>query len=231
MSRSVEIKENPAVKFFQWKNKKEEKVKEDGKTVLKTIRETGWFYYDKAKEENVHVDFPLSFIWLESMAGVTGFDEKKEQGLWSNEVRNSKKDKFVVKAGTETVAEGNWDQVKEETAGIAKFANIVYALVYKNNGEAEVCRFKMAGSALSAWIEFQNNAKNRSHAIVCAGFEEVEMKTGATYDKPTFKYVEAPQDMLEEADRVCKEEIDPYFEYYFSETEKKEVGVEEKLPF
>jgi hypothetical protein len=226
MSRSIEIQENPATKFIQWKNKKEEKVKEGTKTVLKTVRETGWYYYDKASEENIQLQFPITFIWLESMAGVTGYDEKKETGIWSNEVRNSKKDKFVVKAGNETIAEGNWDTVKEETAGLAKFANIVYGLVHNNDGDFEVCRFKMAGSALSSWINFQNNAKNRSHSIVCTGFEEVSMKTGGTYDAPTFKYVEAPSHLLEEADKVCKEQIDPFFEYYLSEK-----PVDEKLPF
>lgn len=229
MSRSVEIKENPAVKFLQWRNKKEEKVKEDGKTVLKTVRETGWYYYDKANEKDVFVDFPISFIWLENMAGVTGYDEKREKGIWSNEVRNSKKDVFIVKCGNEIIAEGNWDQVKEETAGLGKFANIVYGLVDVGDGDYEIWRFKMAGSALSSWITFQNNAKNRNHAIVCAGYDEVTMKTGGTYDAPTFKYVTASEPALEEADRVCKEEIDPFFEYYLSNSDKKDTT--EKLPF
>lgn len=230
MSRSVELQENPAVRTFKWKNSKFDKK---SKT---TTQECGWHYYDKnlldddGKGTNVLVPFPLTFLWLESAMSFSGFNEKAGKGVYSNEILNTKEAKkkygdngqtLSVKIDGEEIAKGFYKDIKEAVKGEGgKFCAPVYAAM-EIDGEYEVVRFLMTGASGSSWIEFSNNNKNRTHAVVCHDFKEVDMKTGATYEAPVFKYVEATEEQNEAANELA-EKVDAFFDYqYLPENQEK----------
>lgn len=226
MSRSSDLKSNPSVRTLQWKNEK--------KTKGKVVRTTGWYYYDKTANDgegdNVLMEMPLVFMWLESAQSFTGFHEKKEKGIYSNEILNNQdaikkygKKELVVKCAGETLVEGFYADIKEEAKGFgAKFCIPVYASM-EIDGEFQIVRLLMTGSSGSAWMNFfkgQNTAKDV--VISCYDKREVEMKTGATYDEPVFKTLKASKEQIEAADKLTVE-VDEFFDYILSTDVKEEV--------
>lgn len=235
MSRTAQILENPAIKTLKWKNRKEEVQKdakgkalknEDGSIIKKVVRETGWYYWDKSLNEGeggeVMVPMPISFVWLETACSIAGFNKERETGVYSNEVLNLKEHPMVVKIGKETLTEGLYADIKAEAkeAG-GKFCNAVYALVETGDEEYEIWRFLMIGSSFSAWTEFSNRAKNKSKMIVCYDTVEKETPNSDIYEAPVFKYMDLPEHLGAEADKVAVEIIDPYFKYILNKPKEE----------
>jgi hypothetical protein len=226
MSRSVELVSNPAVITLKWKN---EKFDKKSKTVT---QECGWYYWDKSLNEgeggNVHVPMPLVFNWLESAQSFTGWHKTLEKGVYSNEILTSQEavkkyglQKLVAKVGNDVIAEGFYKDIKETVNGVGgKFCIPVYASM-ELNGEYQIVRFLMTGSAGGAWMEFNKPNLNRTKTIVCYDKKEVTMPTGSTYEMPVFKYVAATEEQDEKANELVKE-VDAYFEYLNSGVEKEE---------
>lgn len=223
MSRTSQIFENPAVKSFRWRNAKVEIVKDDkGKIVKdeagivkkKVVRETGWFWYSKELEKEIKLEMPFTFVWLENCSSVMGYDADKQQGIYSNEVLNTKTEPLTVKSGNEIIAEGLYTNIKAEIKSRgAKYCNPVYALMKNEEDEYEVVRFLMVGSSRDAWSSFNNKTKNKTHAIVCYDITQKETPNGDVYDVPVLKYMPLDEEFAVEADRVAMKVIDPYFKW------------------
>lgn len=228
MSRNSDVVSSPVTRTLSWKNKKvkrEDVIDENGKKGKKDVivRETGWYYYDKTANDgdgdNIKVDLPLNFLWLESAQSFSGYSEKKEQGIYSNEilvgpdaVKKYGKRKLTVKCGDSILEEGYYHDIKEAVKGHGgKFCIPVYAMV-ENDGNWEIWRFLMTGASGAAWMSFNNRTQNEKMMISCIDSVEVEMKTGAVYEAPVFKYIPTTANVLKEADEKCKE-VDKYFEY------------------
>jgi hypothetical protein len=214
MSRNSQIVENPAVKTLKWKN---EKTKKNPKTKeVEVLQETGWYYYDKSlnggEGAEVKVDLPITFVWLETASSIMGYNKEEEASVWSNEVLNTGKEPLSVRVGKKIEIEGLYKNIKDAVKGLGgKFCSAVYALV-DVDGEKEVWRFLMKGSANSAWISFSNRAKNKNSKIVCFETKVVESPVGS-YEEPVFKYIKMTQEESDEADKVAAESVEPYFEY------------------
>lgn len=213
MGRTSEIRENPAVKTLKWKNAKYEKK---GKEKV-MVRETGWYFWDKngndGEGQDVLIPIPITFLWLETAFSIMGYSEKREKGIYSNEILDLKTQPLDVKCDKETLAEGLYNDIKEEVKGQGgKFCSAVYALVDTEQGK-DVYRFLMSGSANGAWIEFANNAKNRTHSIVCSGTLE-KVNGNTEYEEPVFNYLPASDEDKELADQAYTEQIQPFFDYY-----------------
>lgn len=218
MSRNSKIVENPAIRTFVWKNKK---TKKDV-----VLRETGWYYYDKnandGQGDNIKVDFPLNFIWLETAQSFTGYSEKEDSGLYSNEILTSPeavakygKKELVLKCKTKELCKGFYADIKEEAKGYgAKYCNAVYAMM-QIEGNWEIVRFLMSGSSGSAWMSFNNKTQNVRNMISCTGSTEIEMKTGATYEAPVFQYISVSPEVMDLAEVKC-DMVDEYFDYMFN---------------
>lgn len=228
MSRTAQVFENPSVKTFKWRNAKVEVLKdektgkvlkdESGLVRKKVVRETGWYYWDKSlndgEGQDVKLEMPFTFVWLESATSFSGYNKDKEQGVYSNEVLDIKTQPLTVKCGNDTVVEGLYNDIKAEAKEVgAKFCQAVYALMKNDEGEYEVVRFLMVGSSRDAWFTFSNRTKNKTHAIVCYDVAEKETPNGDVYELPIFKYMPLDEEFAAEADRVAMEIIDPYFKW------------------
>ena len=116
MGRDSKLVSNPAVKTLQWKNEKKSKGK--------VVRETGWYFWDKNANDgegaNVMVDMPFTFMWLETATSFSGFNDKLEKGIYSNEVLDIKTQPLIVRCNNETLGEGLYNNIKDAMKDLDK---------------------------------------------------------------------------------------------------------------
>ena len=92
---------NPAELFITWSSKHEKFV-----------------YYDKESKSNFMIDMPFKFLAISKYITITGWNQKNEYSLISNEVK-SIDDVLTVNAykkggnGKEKIAEGTWKEISE----------------------------------------------------------------------------------------------------------------------
>jgi hypothetical protein len=125
---------NPATKFIEWKG---------GKGIFQ--------YYDKETEQIVELKIPFYFIVLDQLNTVTGFNERLGCGIYSNEVRNTKREILHVKSFKSGVQiDGYWNDISEKVGAVGgKYCKSVYAMLIKGKDEFEMVCFKLSGSAFS----------------------------------------------------------------------------------
>lgn len=234
MGRSTNLVENPAVKTYQWKN---EKFNKKSKSVE---REAGWYYYDKSTEENVRLDTPARFLWLESMQSITGFNKKENTGIYSNEVPASKDaiqaygyHDLNVKIKQEEVASGKWADIKDEVKGLGgKYCIAVYAAMQNTDNEFEIVRFLFAGSSRQPWMTLGKRSDLLKNAVVLTGeIDEVEMPNGDTFQAPILK-LEKFTEEEEKAANGLSEDVDEFFKFLFSQNSSKKdtIAIKSNVP-
>lgn len=186
MSFSNPQAKNPATRFMQWrggaeafKDEKTGKVKHEGGRVT---------WYDKENQTDVEVPLPFSFIVLDSLHTITGFSESDHSGFWSNEVRDLKNEMLVVRTKSGIKARGTYDQIKDEIkAQGAKYTQSVYIAYKDESGELAIGHIKIAGSALTSWIEFQKKFDIEQCAVFITDEPKLEKKGSNYYFSPVFE--------------------------------------------
>ena len=208
MSRlDAEIK-NPARCFLSW----------DGSF-------GGFNYWDKSKGEKgekVHVNLPFGFMALDTLATVRGYSDSNKSRFWSNEVRNTQKDKLTVRTKAGIAATGLYSEVMANKACTgAKYCQSVY-VVASIEGQTCIANIQMMGTALSAWIDFGKANKIFKGAITIDSMKEG--KKGVTkYQTPVFKAVEATPEAEAKA-KAFGQELKAYLEVYLG-TKQKETEI------
>ena len=89
--------QNPCTKWFKWKG--------STGTVV---------YYDKLTKEDVEVKLPFTFLLLDVLATIKGFDKSTKESIWSNEVRNTKETPLLVKKGSVLFKNGMYSDIKAD---------------------------------------------------------------------------------------------------------------------
>jgi hypothetical protein len=163
---------NPAVRWFEWNG-------EDG-----VVR-----YYDKAEKQNINLPLPFTFLLLDELASVRGWHELSKSGIYSNEVKDTRTDLFVVKAfKAGTLAEGLYKEIKDRVNNLGgRFVSNCY-VGFKNGGGLEIGSLRFKGAALGAWMEFRKANRNRLYdsAIAISG-STAGKKGRITYQMPVFE--------------------------------------------
>lgn len=174
MSRSQPTLTNPAHRFFEYKA---------GEGTLQ--------YYDKEKQERITVSLPFEFLVLDQLNTITGFSRLDKASYYSNEVRNSAKEEFVIKlkgAHVVTTLYKNEHGVVQVPKA-AKYAKSIY-IAYQENDEWVIGNIKLSGSAMTAWIEFNQKHKVENGKVVMAKGAKVAGEQG-DYFPPAFTYTNA----------------------------------------
>ena len=125
---------NPAKKFIEWGGK-----------------EGVFKYYDKSSETNVILPLPLYIIPLDQLTTITGYDDVKKMGIYSNEVHYTNQEELHVRyQDGKTVCKGLYGDISGDIAKAkGKFCRSVYAaMISSDGGEMELVNFKLYGSAL-----------------------------------------------------------------------------------
>jgi hypothetical protein len=189
-------------------------------------------WYDKqadgGKGENIIERLPFKFLFLDETAVVTGFDEEKESFLFSNEVKDTTTQPFVVKwqkKGLGVAASGMWRAIKAAVKGHGgSYACKVY-IAFKDEGRLKIGTITMSGCARSAWIEFKNQARGdiNKKAVAMAAGEEVSNPKNKriVYTPPVFTIHDVLPETDKEALELCRE-----VEAYLAERMKRPVAAE-----
>jgi len=136
-------------------------------------------YYDKEQAKDVLVNIPLTFVHLDELATIKGWDEKSESGIYSNEVRSTRLEELNVRSfkGGELI-KGIYQDIKLRVQGAGGvFHTSIY--VYLNG---EVVNLSFKGAALMGWSDF---AKENRKAF---GGNTIEILTAADGKKGAVKF-------------------------------------------
>lgn len=211
MSLSNPNLKNPATRFLQWRGGAEnEGTKEKPEWKGGAVN-----YYDKATEETIEVKLPFTFIVLDELNTVSGYNEPEKSSFWSNEVRNITKDTLIVRTKAGVKGRGTWAQLADLKGSGAKYAKSVYIAFKDETGEFAIANIKVMGAALTAWIEFQKKYDVSQCAIYMSVNPEVQTKGKTKYFMPMFEAREISPEMLEEC-KVLDRELQTYLGAYFN---------------
>lgn len=205
MSRSNQTDiANPCARWMEWNGEK---------GVFK--------FYDKDVKQNIEIEpsQEFTFLLLDQMACVKGWNDASESGIYSNEVRDLTKEPLVVKAFKGgLIASGFYKEIKDKvSANGGHFTGSIYVAI-KIDGELKIGNLQLKGAALNTWIEFRN--KNRkdlySKAITVKTVQEGQ-KGRVVFKTPVFSLIPVSQ----ETDNIAKSldlDLQNYFKVYFSRT-------------
>ena len=230
MSRSINTGKtpNPAKRWFKW----------DSET-------KGFKFYDKDAEHptdktkkgaNILVPLPFQFLVLDTLHTISGFSDAEGAGIYSNEIRDLKKQTLTVKIGKNVVASGLYEDLKGKVAG-AKYAQAVYIGYFDAEKNLQIGNIKITGSALGSWIDFCKSHKPTEGAIKVVTSKFVEKNKKVNWNEPVFEAIAVKPPTEEKAiaaDTILQAFLKEYFDNATLETTPvthvDEVEAETKQP-
>jgi len=240
MSRSVsETREKIAHKYFKWSSENE---------CLE--------YFDKnitdeknPKGTNVTVKLPFTFVPLDVLATIKGWDDGSGSAIFSNEVKDLAKQDLVVKTfkNGEFIT-GKYAAIKDKVAAKGgKFANSVYIGYYEGK-DFVIGNLQIVGASLGSWIDYcKENPRYKDEGAVKITGATKEKKGATKYSKPIFEHTalsDATNALAIELDKQLQAYLKTYFggvlheasdvtpqEEKVSENNVKAVVENDSLPF
>lgn len=199
---------NPAVRFFEWSG---------SEGCIK--------YFDKSKGEkgeNILIRIsdktPFRFIVLDRLSCVGGFN-KKRGGIFSNEVRDVRSDRLLVRFfdQKETIAEGLWQNIKDKvTLAQGKFCTSIYIAFKDADGKLKIGNLKVIGCSLTPWFDFEKkHGKEIWEKGVCIKEIAEGKEGGISYKAPVFSITEISKES-DDAAGVLQNEVKEYLKTYLA---------------
>jgi len=193
--------------------------------------ETGTLYYfDKSKGEKgeiVNVGSKFRFILLDTLSSVRGWHDASYSGISSNEVRDTRSERLVVKAKVGIIAEGFYTEIRDRVRSAGgNFTSHLY-IAFKAGNEVQLGSLQLKGAALQSWMVFskENRAALYKSGVAINGY--VEGKKGhIVFRVPVFALTEVSPETDAEAVRIDKEILQPYLAGYFKRTRVDQVSTE-----
>jgi len=197
MSRSNPQLEKPASRYFEYKAEK---------GILQ--------YYDKEKAQSFEVKLPFEFLVLDELATIVGYVKAVKRSHYSNEVRNSRKEPFTIMLNGQQVYHGLYKNEQDvvQVPRAAAYAKSVY-IAYKDGEDWHIGNIKLAGSAMSAWIEFTQHLRVQDAGkVIMTKGEKVEGEK-SDYYPPAFTYT---RDTTDEEDKMAMN-LDKVLQVYLTQ--------------
>jgi len=209
MSRSKpsERVQNPATKFFSW----------DGS-------EGQIFWFDKEKKQNVVVPAPFTFILLDELATIKGWHEASSTGIYSNEVKDTRQEVFIVKNfNKETLAEGVYKSIKDRVVALGgKYCASLY-IAYKEGDELKIANLSLKGAGFGPWLEFAKNNRNEIYKKAVRISGKTQGKKGkVVFQMPEFSLMGISEETNEAATELDKE-LQTFLSNYLSRPKVQQV--------
>lgn len=215
MSRSQPTAKNPATRFFRWAGGSEKIVERKivgGKEVTEEKYIGGKVqYYDKENGVNVEMELPFTFLVLDQLTTITGFNESQQQGYWSNEVKFNDAE-LVVRTKKGVQGRGTYQEIKALNLSGLKYAKSVYVAYKDDQGELALGNIQIAGSALNAFIEFSKKFDVEKCAVMITD-RKLAKKGSNYYFEPVFEGRNV-NEQTEKAAAALDEQLQKYFEGY-----------------
>ena len=138
LTRPTSENSNPVTKYLNWKSNYK-----------------AFSYYDKAKGENVMVELPMKFLFLEHYHTVKGWNDASESGIYSNEVYSIGKEPVTVKAFKGgVIGEGLYKDIKEN---IKNAGAVYHRSVYAMLPDGALVNLQLKGIGVKAYSDFYND--------------------------------------------------------------------------
>ena len=202
---------NPAKFFLEWKGK-------DG----------GFEYWDKVAKKNVDMPLPFTFIPLCTCITLKGYNQKKDIGYWSNEIRDIQKDKLTVKGknnntkSIETHFEGIYKDLKEQLElNKINYVQSVYIAYKAKGGDLQLANIQIKTSALGPWINFCKKNNINECGVTVKSFTN-EKNGSVDFVAPVYtavKISEVTNKQAIELDKELQEYLKAYLERNQTSTE------------
>ncbi len=198
---------NPTSKYLEWKS-----------------NDKSFSYYDKEADENVKVELPLKFLFLQNYHTVKGWNTASESKIYSNEVFYIGSEPMTVrsfKGGV--IAEGLYKDIKPTiTAAGGKYNRSIYVMLE----DGTVANISLKGSGVRQWSDFmeanENLIDNQWIEVLTSNDEK---KGSIKYSTPEFTVgANLTKQDSAKADDVAAE-LKTYLDGYF----KKEVATTEEV--
>jgi hypothetical protein len=190
---------NPATRWFEWNGSKG------------NLR-----YYDKTKKQKIDVGLPFTFLLLDQVATVRGFNKASKSGIYANEVKDTTKDPLVVKSFKGgTIAEGLYREIKDrvKSAGASYTANC-YIAFKDEAGTLQIAVIGFRKASLGGWMDFTRDHRSGLYtgAIKIDGYKE-GVNGNVVFRVPTFKVVQTSDEtnaLAESLDEKLQEYLRAY---------------------
>lgn len=209
---------NPATRWFDWNG-------ESGSVS----------YFDRDSKSVKHVGLPFVFILLDELASIRGWHDPSQSGIYSNEIRDSREDRLLVKAFKGGVlADGLYRDIKDRISSMGGSFTTTCYLAYKgDDSNLAIGAIRFRGASLSAWMEFRRQHRRDfySHAIQIGGFTEGK-KGRIAFRTPNFACKSISEESIAIATALDRQ-LQNYLAEYLTRTRKDRVDdntVPEKDP-
>lgn len=180
MSRSNQTDlSNPSVRWMEWNGEKG------------NIK-----FYDKALEQKVEIDPNITFIVLDQLAVIKGWNDASDSGIYSNEVKDITKEPLLVKAHKGgLIAQGFYKEIKDRIAANGGHYTTSLYVAIKIDNSLQIANIAFKGAALNSWIEFvkKNRASIYKKAVQITSVEDGK-KGSVTFKTPVFGLKEVSDD-------------------------------------
>jgi len=198
---------NPTTKYLEWRS-----------------NDKSFRYYDKERGENVEVQLPLKFAFIQHYHTVKGWHDKNQSGIYSNEVYFIGSEPMTVRAFKPkgfVVADGLYKDIKTQVAAQGgKYHRSVYVMLE----DGSVANISFKGAVVREWSEFYQEFKTSEDTNWVEITEAVDQKKGSVkYSTPKFtvgKKFTAAEDLKHTA--ACGL-IEAHMDAYFSKVEEPEL--------
>lgn len=199
---------NPTTKYLEWKS-----------------NDKAFSYYDKEASQNVKLELPLKFLFLQHYHTVKGWNDASESGIWANEVFYIGSEEMTVRAfkGGE-IASGLYKDIKAKvnSAG-GRYHRSIYIMLE----DGSLANLSLKGAGVKEWSDFMEANKNLVDNQWVEVNDAKDAKKGSVkYSTPNFtigKNLSAKESAS--ADNVARE-LQDYMEGYFTKEVKEIVVVE-----
>lgn len=189
---------NPTSKFLEYKS-----------------NDKAFSYYDREAKENVRVDLPLKFVFLQNYHSVRGWHDASASGIYSNEVFYIGSEPMTVKSFKGgTIASGLYKDIKGTiTASGGKYHRSIYVMLE----DGSLANISLKGSSVRQWSDFMEANKQ----LVDGQFVEInsaneEKKGSVKYSTPNFTIgANLSKSDSAKADKVASE-LKIYLDEYFA---------------
>lgn len=220
MSRSnpTDNSPNPSVRWHEW----------DGSNGA--VR-----YYDRnaphptkkgEKGANVQCKLPFTFIVLDDLSTIKGWHEASESSIYSNEVRDTRQETFVVKSYDGGVlAEGFYSAIRDRVFALGgHFTTNLYIAFKDGAGVLQIGSLQVKGAALNHWVEFKKKHRDdiMKKAVVITGFKDGK-KGKIEFRTPVFEIKDITEKTNAEA-LALDMLLQNYLKGYFKRTRTEQVS-------
>jgi hypothetical protein len=199
-----ETAKNPATKFLSWKS-----------------NDKAFSYYDKEKEENVLIQLPFKFLFLDQLQSVKGWSDALSGQIISNEVKTVSDQELTAvcyhknvkgESTKTTIAKGLYKDIKDAVVSAgAKYHKSIYVMLE----DGTLANIQLKGACVKEWGDFFNRSKKRLADEWVIVKKVNDGKKGAVkFTTPNFEFERSlTEDESLQADSVF-DELDAYLQSY-----------------